>query len=114
MKEKVSVNYHRSWKLLLLSVTDKKEQPESHQAANERVHGLVADRAQENLRSPARHAQRRDQQEARSPLEDPRRGRAQALHRRGREAPTAPHDGVSRLQIQATKEDHQASAHPQV
>lgn len=89
------------------SFTDQEEQSQSHQKANERVHGLVADRAQENLRAATGHAQRGNIEKARSPLENPQRRGAPAVHRRGREAPPAAHARIPRLQIQTAQEDLQ-------
>ena len=73
--------------------TDQEEQSQPHQAADERVHGVVADRAAQDLRDPARHAQRRDQQAARQALEDALRRRTPSLHRGGRTPPPPPHAG---------------------
>lgn len=90
--------------------TDEKEQPEPHQEADERLHGLVADRAQKNMRANTRHAQRGDLQEPRPRVEDLERRREAALHRRGGETKAASHARVPRLQVQASQEDGQADA----
>lgn len=87
---------------------DEEEQSEPHQEANERVHGLVADRAQENMRADAGHAQRGDQQEPGPRVEDAQRRGAPALHRRGGAPAPAAHARVPRLQVPAAQEAHQA------
>lgn len=54
-------------------VTDEEKQSQPHKEADERVHGVVSDRAQENMRTDTRHAQRRDLQEPWPRLENPQR-----------------------------------------
>lgn len=89
-------------------VTDQEEQPEPHQEANERVHGLVADRAQENMWADAWYAQRGNLKELGPRLEDAQRWGTPTLHRRGGEAQAATYARVPRLQVQATQENSEA------
>jgi len=91
----------------LFLVADKKEQSEPHQAANERVHGVVADRAAQDMPRATGHAQRGDIEKARYALENPNRPTAETVHRRSRDAETDAPQRVSGLQIQASQENAQ-------
>lgn len=88
--------------------TDQEEQSEPHQAADERVHGVVADRASKNMRTDTRHAQRRDLKEPRALVEDSKRRREAAFHRRGGAAEATTYTRVPGLQVPAAQEDSQA------
>ena len=77
---------------------------ESREASDERLHGLVADRAAEDHRGHSRHAQRRDFQIPRQKMEDAVGGGSAALRPRGRKAQAFASARVSRLQIQAEEE----------
>ena len=79
----------------------------AHQAADERLHPLVADRTAEDSRPAGQrrlghHPQRGDLKDAGQAVE----GRVErqgpgALHHGGREVEAAPHEGVSGLQVPA-------------
>lgn len=84
------------------------EAEQSREEAHERLHGVVADRAEEDLRGAAGDAQRRDQQEAGQDVEDAVRHREEAVRRRGGEAASAAHPAVPGLQVQAAEEGQAA------
>ena len=59
----------------------------THQAAHERLHGLVADEAAPDRPGESQDAQLRDLQAARLRVEDPDGDAEEAVHRRGQADP---------------------------
>ena len=86
------------------SQTDQEAPAKPHQAANERLHGVVADGEEEDHRGDAGQAQRRDLQGAGEALEAPERRPAQPLCGGGRAAEDIAPEGVPGLQVQAEEE----------
>ena len=78
---------------------DEEAQEEPREAADERVHGLVAAGAAEDHRPEPGRPQRGDLQEPGQGVAGALRGGEAALHRRGGAAETAAPEGVPRLQV---------------
>ena len=85
--------------IIIYFVSDEEAQEEPREAADERVHGLVAAGAEEDYLQEPRRPQRRDLQEPREGVEGALRGGEAALHRRVRAPEAAPPEGVPRLQV---------------
>ena len=91
----------RQTNLILLFSDQPRPDKQACETSDERVHGVLALRAEEDNRGGAGHPQRRDQQEARTQLEVFERTREAALHPGGREVEASSHAGVPWLQIPA-------------
>ena len=85
-------------------IADEEAPAEPHQAADERVHGVVADGAAEDDRGAAGVAQRGDIEAARPCVEGDGGEGETAVRGRGGEAQTDAREGISGLQVQAAEE----------
>ncbi len=99
--------------LLLLLLPDQEALAQPHQEADERLHGLVADREAQDHRDPAGHPQRRDLKVPGQEVEDAERGGARAVHPGGRAPQAAPPAGVPGLQVPAQEEGPLRPARPE-
>ena len=95
-----------------LHLSDEEALAKPHQAADERLHGLLSHRAEEDNRDPARHTQRGGLQGAGQALEGAEQRGQGAVRPGGRAAAPPAHAGVPRLQVPAEEEARQGRAVP--
>jgi hypothetical protein len=86
----------------------------AREAADERVHGVVAGPAAEDGPGEPQDAQLGDLEAARRRVEAAQRSGEEAVHRRSEEAARRAHEGAPRLQVPAAAEDQNAPEEGQV